>query len=393
MGVQDTDSAIFIKSLYTCKYLYLIFIYTQLPLSLQMQAINRHTGLSKQILLSIITIVAVAVVGFAFSGLVGYRVVAFMLLVTVSILSMFLGIRAVLLAALLSALIWDFFFIPPRFTLHVEKTEDVLLLLMYFVIAIVNAVLINRIRQAEKKSRDKEEQEKSLKLYNTILNSLSHELRTPISTIIAATDNLQTENKLSENDKKELVTQISTASLRLNQQVENLLNISRLESGFIKPRKDWCDIGEIIYSVINKLETQLANHKVTVTIPENLPLFKIDNGLTSEIIYNLINNAAVHTNSGTLIHISAACIQDQCIVTVSDNGIGFPEEMIDKVFEKFYRIDNSKAGGTGLGLSIVKGFTEAQGGTITLINNANGGAEFTLVLPTQTSYLSNLKNE
>lgn len=355
--------------------------------------INHHTKRGKQFSLSISTILAVSLVGYTISGLVGYRVVAFLLLVAVSVLSMFLGIRAVMLAALLSALIWDFFFLPPRFTLHVEKTEDLLLLLMYFVVALVNAVLINRIRKAEQKSRDKEEQEKSLKLYNTILNSLSHELRTPISTIIAATDNLQTEQRLTDADKTELVDQISTASLRLNQQVENLLNISRLESGFIMPKKDWTDIGELVYTVLHKLEPYLLGHKVHISVPENLPLFKLDSGLTSEIVYNLIYNASVHTHAGTVVSVSIACIDDNCIITVSDDGIGFPEDMLEKVFEKFYRIDSTKAGGTGLGLSIVKGFTEAQGGTIFLRNNASGGAEFTLTLPAEISYINNLKNE
>lgn len=355
--------------------------------------ISHHTSRSKQLLLSFSTIIAVSLLGYTISGLVGYRVVAFLLLVAVSVLSMFLGIRAVMLAALLSALIWDFFFIPPRFTFHVDKTEDMLLLLMYFVIALINAVLINRIRKAEQKARDKEEQEKSLKLYNTILNSLSHELRTPISTIIAATDNLQTEQKLTESDKTELVAQISTASLRLNQQVENLLNISRLESGFIKPKKDWSDVGELIYTVLHKLEPYLTDHKVQVSIPDSLPLFKIDTGLTAEILYNIIYNASVHTHVGTVVNVSVACLNDNCVITVSDNGIGFPDDVLEKVFEKFYRIDNAKAGGTGLGLSIVKGFTEAQGGTIVLRNNASGGAEFTLTLPAEISYINNLKNE
>lgn len=349
---------------------------------------------SKEYLVSVVTIAGVALLGYGISELAGYRVVAFMLLVAVSVLSMFIGIRAVLLAALLSALTWDFFFIPPNFTFHVGKPEDMLMLLMYFVIASVNAVLIYKIRQAEKKAQQKEAHEKSLTLYNTILNSLSHELRTPISTIIAATDNLQTiPNKLTDNDKGELVKQISVASLRLNQQVENLLNISRLESGFIQPKKDWGDVKELIHTVVNKLADNLKNHQVHISIPEDLPLFKIDIGLTEQILHNLIYNAAVHTFSGTDISISAGCFNDDCVITVSDNGIGFAEDMIDKVFDKFYRIDNAKAGGTGLGLSIVKGFAEAQGGNVKLRNNARGGAEFTIIIPAETSYLNRLKNE
>lgn len=358
-----------------------------------MQAANRHTSQGRQYLLSAAIIALVSLSGVAITGFAGYRVVAFMLLVTVSILSMFLGIRAVLLAAFLSALIWDYFFIPPRFTFHVEKTEDVFMLLMYFIISSVNAVLINRIRRAEKMAMEQEEHERSLKLYNTILNSLSHELRTPIATIIAATDNLQNENKLTEADKMDLTREISTASLRLNQQVENLLNISRLESGFIKPNRDWCDMSELVYNVVGKLQQYTKGHSIRIHIPEGLPLFKIDAGLTNEIVYNLVYNALVHTRAGTTIDIRLACIDDKCIITVSDDGTGFPEDMTEKVFEKFYRLDSARTGGTGLGLSIVKGFTEAQGGKVLLTNNVIGGAEFTITIPAETSYINNLKNE
>ena len=125
-----------------------------------------------------------------------------MLLVTVSMLAMFLDIVPVLVASLLSAFIWDFFFIPPRFTLTVGTPEDRILFLMYFVIAMINAVLTNKIRKMEKAVKEKDEKEKSVKFYNTLLNSLSHELRTPITTILGSTDNLQSNSKCFPNRTK-----------------------------------------------------------------------------------------------------------------------------------------------------------------------------------------------
>ena len=133
---------------------------------------------------------SVAALGYFLQGFIGYRVVAFMLLVTVSILAMFFDIVPVLLAAVLSALIWDFFFIPPHFTFTVGTTEDMMLLLMYFIIALIHTVLTFKIRKMQEVARAKEEKANSLKFYNTLFNSLSHELRTPISTIIGSTDNL-----------------------------------------------------------------------------------------------------------------------------------------------------------------------------------------------------------
>ena len=147
-----------------------------------------HTKVQKgkQYLYSVGTIILVAAVCFVFSSFIGYRVAAFVLLLFVSLLAMSFDILPVLLSAALSAFIWDFFFIPPRFTIHVDTTEDTILLVMYFVIAMINAVLTYKMRQIEKAARVKEERANSVKLYNTILNSLSHELRTPIATIMKA---------------------------------------------------------------------------------------------------------------------------------------------------------------------------------------------------------------
>lgn len=349
---------------------------------------------SDQYAKSILIIAVVSALCFGLSAYVGYRVIALILLVTVSLIAMFFDILPVLLAAVLSALIWNFFFIPPKFTFHIDSTEDILMFLMYFVIALVNAMLTIKIRQAEKAAQKKEEKENTLKLYNTLLNSLSHELRTPIATIIGATDNLQTqENKLSEKNKNELVAEISKASLRLNRQVENLLNMSRLESGFIQPKKDWCDINELVHDVVNRVKENAEHHPISIIIKDSLPLFKIDYGLIEHVLYNLLLNAILYIPKYSVITIKANCIEEKLVLTVEDTGNGFPEDEIGKVFEKFYRLKNSDTGGTGLGLSIVKGFVEAHNGTIHLENIPEGGAKFTITIPAEISYINALKNE
>lgn len=355
---------------------------------------NINKSKTSQYLISIAAVFFTALLGYVLTGIVGYRVTALLLLVTVSLLAMFMGIGPVLVASLLSALVWDYFFIPPRFTLQVDTAEDALLLLMYFIISLVTGVLTLRIRKVEAQQRDKEEKEKTIKLYNTLLNSLSHELRTPIATIIAAADYLQGNFPAMENKaRNELIDEISIASLRLNQQVENLLNISRLESGFIKAKKDWCDMQELVYAVVDKLSDSTTYNKINIDIQEGMPLFKLDYGLTEQILRNLIINAVNYTPQGSVINIKATCEYNSCIITVADNGKGFPEDEIEKVFGKFYRLDSGTAGGTGLGLSIVKGFTEAQGGTVTLENIPGSGALFTIDLPAETSYINALKHE
>lgn len=359
-----------------------------------MKFLFRKTNYKKQFLISIVTVAGVVLIGLLLHNLLGYRVVAFLLLVTVSILAMFLDIIPVLLAALLSAVFWDFLFIPPRFTLTVGTTEDQILLVMYFIIASINGVLTFKIRQIEKEAKAKDEKAKSVKFYNTLLNSLSHELRTPITTIIGSTDNLQSNSqKLSDSDKAELLSEISVASIRLNQQVENLLNMSRLESGFFKIKKDWCDVHDLVYKTLQRLESNLVNYHVKVYMTEHLPLCKLDYGLMEQVLYNLLINVTQHTPEQTQITIHAEAENHKLVLTIADNGKGFPENEIDNVFEKFYRLGDSKPGGTGLGLSIVKGLIEAHNGTVTLKNLPVCGSLFTIEIPTELSYINKVKDE
>ena len=219
-------------------------------------------------------------------------------------------------------------------------------------------------------------------------------MRTPIAAIIGATDNLQNNSaQLSPQNKNELVTEISKASFRLNQQVENLLNMSRLESGFIQPKKDWCDINELIYDAVKRVDENNVTQKINININPSIPLFKIDEGMLEQVIYNLLNNATIYTAPDCIINVTAICHVDVLQIIIEDNGRGFPDDEMQNVFDKFYRLKDAKTGGTGLGLSIVKGFTEAMGGSITLSNVTTGGAKFTIDIPAETSYLKNLKNE
>jgi two-component system sensor histidine kinase KdpD len=348
---------------------------------------------TRQYIISVVSIVVVTLLSLALHDFIGYRVVAFMLLVSVALLAMFLDIIPVVVAAVLSALLWDFLFIPPRFTFSIGTTEDRWLLLMYFVIALIHGVLTHRIRMVQREMRKKEAKANAIKYYNTLLNSLSHELRTPITTIIGAADNLTNNKNLSEATRIDLLNEINTASLRLNQQVENLLNMSRLESGVFQLKKDWVDVRELIYTTVQRLEPAILKFRVDVFVDDNMPLVKLDFGLMEQVLHNLISNAMQHTPEGTDIIIKADYFEKGLVIEVSDSGKGFPEADIHKVFEKFYRVQGSKPGGTGLGLSIVKGFVEAHHGTVGLKNLPLRGAMFNITIPTEATYINKLKNE
>lgn len=347
-----------------------------------------------QFTISILLVVITSAVTYFFGQFIGYKIVALILLFIVSILAMVFDILPVLVTAVLSAIIWNFFFIPPTFTFHIGNPEDVLMFLMYFVIASINAVLTYKIRQTEKRARDKEEKEKTIRLYNTLLNSLSHELRTPISTIIGAIDTISiSDEKLTPATVAELHSEIRIASFRLNRQVENLLSISRLESGFLKPKLDWCDVNELIFSLLEECKEESEKHRIQFEADELLPIFKIDRGFTEQIVRNILYNSLHHTPENTLIVIEVKQQEEFCQISIKDNGNGFPESELPKVFDKFYRLNNTNSGGLGLGLSIVKGFTEALNGRITVENSKSGGAQFTILLPAEATFINELKNE
>lgn len=348
----------------------------------------------KQYFSGIGVIILTSLVLYPFVDFIGYRVVALILLLIVSLLAMLFDIFPVLVIALLSALIWNYFFIPPTFTFHVGTPEDALMFLMYFVVALINTVLMFKIREYEKKMRDKEDRENAVKLYNTLLNSLSHELRTPIATIIGSIDTIMAnESKLSEDNKHALYREIEKAGVRLNRQVENLLSMSRLEAGVLKPNPDWCDVNEIIHKLLAACREHAGNRRVLFEANEDLPLFLVDRGLIEQILNNILDNAIKYTPEQSSISVAVYHQADSCCFVIADSGPGFAEHELSFVFDRFYRLPGSKAGGLGLGLSIASSFTEALNGTIQVENRKEGGAQFTITIPAKASSLKEMTDD
>ncbi len=348
----------------------------------------------KQFIFSLLAVFTVSAAGLLLHGIMGYKMVGFIQLLLISILALSFEILPVLASAFISALLWNYLFIPPRFNFYIEKSEDIIFFLMYFVIAGIHTALTFKIRKAEKQAAEKEEKEKTIKLYNTLINSISHELKTPISSLMIGIDSLKNASpSMSENDKKLLINELEIASIRLNRQVENLLNVSRLESGFLKIKTDWCDLNELIRNLINKYFSSVKTHIISFIPNERMPLLKLDHGLIEIAIHNILLNSVQHTPDGSTITIKIDFIAGFCKIYIADNGKGFQYNEIDFIFDKFYRGSHSFSGGTGLGLSIAKGYTEAHNGTIKVNNIDTGGAKFTISIPTSSTYINQLKNE
>lgn len=220
----------------------------------------------------------------------------------------------------------------------------------------------------------------SEKLYKTLINSISHELKTPIAIISGASGTLiEADNKLTGENIGELLSEINVASGRLGRLVENLLDMTRLESGMMKLNLEWCDINDLISVVLKESEENLAQHRIITDLNHNLPLIKIDFVLIAQAIKNILQNATIYTPVNSEINIKSDLKNNKIQLVISDNGPGIPSDSIPKIFDKFYRVPGSKAGGTGLGLSIVKGFIEAHNGVISVQNNPGGGAKFTII--------------
>ena len=222
----------------------------------------------------------------------------------------------------------------------------------------------------------------SERLYTALLNSISHELRTPIATIKGASSSLlDPATSINTNGRKELAKDIQSAADRLNRLVENLLDMSRLESGRLQLKREWCDIGDLIGVAVQRVDYCTGSHPIEIRVEPNLPLIQLDFVLIEQVVVNLLDNACNYTPAGTPILIEARHNHHWIKLDISDSGNGIPQELLDRIFDKFYRVPGTASGGTGLGLSISRGLVEAHGGTLTAENKPDGGASFALNLP------------
>lgn len=215
--------------------------------------------------------------------------------------------------------------------------------------------------------------ERSEQLHRTLLDSVSHELKTPLSVIRASLDGLG-------GLASPYVEEMRAATERLQQVVDNLLQMTRLESEVLQPRLDWACIPDILASAREAAGSAFANRTLNSHVPEDAPLIKVDAALLAQALANLLRNAASYTPAGTPVDVFLFGGDGAMRLIVRDHGPGLPEGTHEKVFEKFYRVPGSPPGGTGLGLAIARGLVRAMDGDITARNHPDGGAEFTIEL-------------
>ncbi len=247
------------------------------------------------------------------------------------------------------------------------------------------AIIIERFRLMENAQQARVTEE-SERLHRTLLDSVSHELKTPLAVIRAATDGLDTQLKDTSLPLTEtFLGEIKAANRRLDRIVTNLLDMTRIETKRLPLNLEWCDVRDLLESALSQIENEVSRPRVKINVPETMPLVRLDFGLMEQALCNLLINAAEHSPAAAPVEVSAQLDNGTLVVRVSDHGTGLPAGEEKKVFEKFYRAAGSKPGGTGLGLSIVQGIARAHKGEVIAENNPAGGATFTIRVPAETS--------
>jgi two-component system, OmpR family, sensor histidine kinase KdpD len=347
----------------------------------------------KEYIMALIGVAGLTIACWLLTPLTGYGAISLIFLLGVLLAGMVLNRGPVLLVAALSALSWNFLFIPPLFTLHIAKFEDALTFATYFIIAITVGSLTAQLKAREHLAAQVQLARESERLRKTLLDCVSHELKTPLAAIGAASQEL---SRLAPNFQdpqllRELASEIRDGSRRLNRVVDNLLDMNRLESGVIRPKREWCDVRELLQSAMDIERESINGRDIRLDVAEKIPLALLDHTLIEQAVAKLLANAGSHTPARLPIEIDAEYTNDHLLISVSDRGPGIPMEATERLFEKFYRGDDHKTGGLGLGLSIARGLVEAHGGRLTVENRDGGGARFTIRLPVRVTDMNGME--
>lgn len=289
------------------------------------------------------------------------------------------------LSATLSVLCFDFFFVPPRFTLNVSDVQYLFTFAVMFATAMIISDLTIRLReeaeaarQGELRTRKAEWDAETERVRSSLLSSVSHDFRTPLAAIVGSAGTLLTKEEILKNSGfRELLENIQTEGERLSRLVQNLLEVARLES--VRARKELYPLEEVVGSALDRTKKTMTGRNVQVAIPENLPLIPMDAVLMEQALINLLENGNRHTPKGSPLELSAWVDGDHVTIEIADQGPGLSAEDLAHAFDKFYH--NPSSEGAGLGLAICRAILSAHGGRITAGNRPGGGAMFRLMLP------------
>ena len=354
-------------------------------------------------------------------GDVNSTTVALALLLAVLFIAARMERGPALVASVLAAFSFNFFFLPPFGTLHIAEPENWVALVAFLLTAVVAGQLSTRARRraeeaeagrleierlyeelrgAFERASQAEALRQSERLKSALLDAVTHDIRTPLTSIKASVTTLLDELRgrtydgqpvaLGAESKREMLEVIDEESDRLNRFVEGLIELARIEAGELRLRLRWGAVDEVIAAALSRAEPLTRNHRISVELEDELPVVRVDPHAVAEVVYTLLDNAAKYSPPGTTIRVVAGRAEDEMIlIAVEDQGQGIAPDMRERVFDKFFRAtrDGDTGGGhspagTGMGLAIARGIVEAHGGRIRVEGRDGGaGARVVFTLP------------
>lgn len=315
--------------------------------------------------------------------------IAMVYLLSVVLAALYLSRGAAILTAVLSVAIFDLVFVPPPGTFDIH---DLQYLLTFFIMLAVALIVSGLMRRGKRQAREQAKlaiEAETESNRGALLASISHDLRTPLAVLTGASSSLlEAGDRMSADERTALVSSIYERAREMSDQMEKILQMTRIESGVIKLDKDWTAIAEVAAAALDRVAGKLAKHYLVVDIPEDLPLVRADAALIEQVLLNLLENAARHTPAGTVVQVRAQGAPmgmvgaGEMVVSVVDSGPGIPEEEIERLFVKFHRGSaEGAASGIGLGLAICHAIVRLHGGRMWAERLLDGGSAFRFSLP------------
>jgi K+-sensing histidine kinase KdpD len=370
-------------------------------------------------LIAVFSIAAITAVLKILGAHVNATTVSLVLLLDVLLIATRWGSLTAIVASILAMLCFNFFFLPPFGTLTIAARDNWIALAAFLITALTAGQLSARAKgRAEEAESGKREIERlyaelrgaferashaealkqSEKLKSALLDAVTHDLRTPLTSIKASITTLLDEARgrsngeqsvaLDPESKVEMMEVIDEESDRLNRFISGLIELARIEAGELQLRRHWGAVDEIISTALLRAQPVTREHRIELDIEKELPVVRVDERAVSEVVYTLIDNAAKYSPKRSVIRITAQRAGDGLIkMAVEDKGEGIPPDLRERVFDKFFRatrdgdVKTLEPAGTGMGLAIAKGIVEAHNGRIWIENGAEGGTSVVFTLP------------
>jgi K+-sensing histidine kinase KdpD len=327
--------------------------------------------------------------------------VALLFLIVVVFTAIYFGSRPAFVASLCGVLAINFFFLPPFHTLRIADPQNWIALFVFLVTALTVGSLSAREKYraqeaqrlyAFQKASQAEALKQSEQLKSALLDAVSHDLRTPLTSMKAAVTTLLSKKdfSLDEEGKREMLEVIDAEIDRLNHLLEGLIGIAKIEAGAMQPRRTWSNFEEIVSISLDRTAGLTSNHKISLDLDRDLPPVRVDEISIAEVLYILLENATKFSPLQSEIIVSAKVDGDSLKVSVVDEGPGIPVGLREKVFEKFFRARASNVArpvGLGMGLAIARRIIEAHGGRIWIEESRKGGTNVSFTIPLKEEYV------